>query len=156
IVAMNRPVDRATAEALKEIFLECIIAPGYDDDARSVLAEKKNLRLLASPLLGQPRSTWKRSGREVRSLVGGLLVQDRDLGEIDESKLKVVTRRQPTPDELRAALYAWRVGKHVKSNAIVFGAPDRILSLGAGQTSRVDSVKIARLKTRFPLEGSSV
>ncbi len=156
IVALNRPVDRAAAEALKEIFLECVIAPSYDDEARELLAEKKNLRLLANPLLGQPRATWTRSGKEVRSIVGGLLVQDRDLGAISEADLRVVTRRQPTQDELRAALYAWRVCKHVKSNAIVFGAPDRILSLGAGQTSRVDSVKIARLKTRFPLQGSSV
>ncbi len=156
IVALNRPVDRAAAEALKELFLECVIAPSYDDEARAALAEKKNLRLLANPLLGQPRSSWKRAGREVRSFVGGLLVQDRDLGEVTEAELRVVTKRQPTAEELKGALYAWRVCKHVKSNAIVFGAPDRILSLGAGQTSRVDSVRIARLKTRFPLEGSSV
>jgi len=156
IVALNRQVDRAAAEALKELFLECVIAPGYDDEAWEVLAEKKNLRLLANPLLGQPRSTWRRSGREVRSLVGGLLVQDRDLGEIDPGRLQVVTKRQPTDAELKAALYAWRVCKHVKSNAIVFGAPDRILAIGAGQTSRVDSVRIAGLKSRFPLQGSSV
>ena len=156
IVALNRPVDRAAAEALKELFLECVIAPSYDDEARALLAEKKNLRLLANPLLGQPRASWSRGGKEVRSIVGGLLVQDRDLGEVSQAALRVVTRRKPTDAELRAALYAWRVCKHVKSNAVVFGAPDKILAVGAGQTSRVDSVKIARLKTRFPLQGSSV
>ncbi|AKU91111.1 bifunctional phosphoribosylaminoimidazolecarboxamide formyltransferase/IMP cyclohydrolase [Vulgatibacter incomptus] len=156
IVALNRPVDRKAAEALKAIFLECVIAPSYDDEARAVLAEKKNLRLLADPLLGQPRSSWIRSGKELRSMVGGLLVQDRDLGEVSEAGLKLVTKRAPTADEVRAALFAWKVCKHVKSNAIVFGAPDRMLTAGAGQTSRVDSVKIARMKSRFPLQGSSV
>ncbi|HWV37568.1 MAG TPA: bifunctional phosphoribosylaminoimidazolecarboxamide formyltransferase/IMP cyclohydrolase [Vulgatibacter sp.] len=156
IVALNRPVDRACAEALHSIFLECVIAPAYDDAAREVLADKKNLRLLADPLLGQPRSSWSRGGRELRSMVGGLLVQDRDLGEIRREDLKLVTRRAPTEAEVDAALFAWKVCKHVKSNAIVFGAPDRILTAGAGQTSRVDSVKLARMRSRFPLEGSSV
>ncbi len=156
IVALNRPVDRLTAEALASIFLECVIAPSYDDEARAILGAKKNLRLLANPLLGAPRGSWKRGGHEARSLVGGLLVQDRDLGEITESDLKLVSQRAPSGSELRAALFAWKVCKHVKSNAIVFGADGRILSVGAGQTSRVDSVKLARMKSRFPLEGSSV
>ncbi|HEY0839652.1 MAG TPA: bifunctional phosphoribosylaminoimidazolecarboxamide formyltransferase/IMP cyclohydrolase [Vulgatibacter sp.] len=156
IVALNRPVDRAAAEALHAIFLECVIAPSYDDAAREVLADKKNLRLLADPLLGQPRSSWKRAGKEARSMVGGLLVQDRDLGSIRREDLKLVTKRAPSDAELDAALFAWKVCKHVKSNAIVFGAADRILTVGAGQTSRVDSVKLARMKSRFPLEGSSV
>ena len=156
IVALNRPVDRAAAEALRELFLECVIAPGYAPEALEALADKKNLRLLADPLLGEPRASWRRAGREVRSLVGGLLVQDRDLGMIAASDLKVVSKRQPTEEELASALFAWKVCKHVKSNAIVFGAPDRILTLGAGQTSRVDAVKLARGKSRFPLAGSAV
>src|SRR5690606_4827210 len=146
IVALNRPVDAEAARALTSIFLECVIAPGYDEEAREILSAKKNLRLLSDPLLGRPRSEWVRQGQEVRSLVGGLLVQDRDLGEVKESDLKVVTRRAPTPDELRAALLAWKVVKHVKSNAIVFGAKDRVLAIGAGQTSRVDAVKLAASK----------
>jgi len=156
IVALNRPVDRAAAEVLNAIFLECVIAPSYDDEARELLSSKKSLRLLSNPLLGAPRSSWKRSGRELRSMVGGLLVQDRDLGEIQEPELKLVSSREPSAEEVKAALFAWKVCKHVKSNAIVFGAPDKILTVGAGQTSRVDSVKLARMKSRFSLEGSSV
>ena len=156
IVALNRPVDAEAAAALKELFLECVIAPGYDEAARAALAEKKNLRLLAEPLLGQPRSSWIRVPREARSLVGGLLIQGRDLGQVAPGELKVVTKRAPTEAELKAALFAWKVCKHVKSNAIVFGEADRIVSLGAGQTSRVDAVKLARLKTRFPLVGTAV
>lgn len=156
IVALNRPVDRAAAEALQSLFLECVIAPSYDEEAREILAARKNLRLLADPLLGEPRESWRRTGREVRSIVGGLLVQERDLGAVREGELRVVTKRQPTEQELRAALYAWRVCKHVKSNAIVFGAADRVLGVGAGQPSRIDAAKIARAKARFPLQGSSV
>ncbi len=156
IVALNRMVDAETAEALKELFLECVIAPGYDEAAREALAPKKNLRLLADPLLGQPRSTWSGTSREVRAIVGGLLIQDRDRGAVAPAGLEVVTKRAPTEAELRAALFAWKVCKHVKSNAIVFGEADRIVSLGAGQTSRVDAVKLARMKARFPLVGTAV
>lgn len=156
IVALNRAVDADAARALSSIFLECIVAPGYDEEAREILSAKKNLRLLADPLLGRPRSEWVRQGKEVRSLVGGLLVQDRDLGEVAESDLKVVTRRAPTPDEVRAALLAWKVVKHVKSNAIVFGGKDRVLAIGAGQTSRVDAVKLAASKAHLPLAGSAL
>ncbi|HLV59799.1 MAG TPA: bifunctional phosphoribosylaminoimidazolecarboxamide formyltransferase/IMP cyclohydrolase, partial [Fredinandcohnia sp.] len=156
IVALNRTVDAEAARALSSIFLECVIAPGYDDDAREILAPKKNLRLLADPLLGRPRAEWKRGGKEIRSLVGGLLVQDRDLGEVRAEDLKVVTRRRPTEEEVRAALFAWKVVKHVKSNAIVFGAPDRVLAIGAGQTSRVDAVKLAASKAHLPLAGSAL
>jgi len=156
IVALNRAVDAEAARALTSMFLECIIAPGYDEEAREILSTKKNLRLLADPLLGRPRREWVRQGREVRSLVGGLLVQDRDLGEVKEADLRVVTRRAPTPDELQAALLAWKVVKHVKSNAIVFGAKDRVLAIGAGQTSRVDAVKLAASKAHLPLAGSAL
>lgn len=156
IVALNRPVDAEAARALTSLFLECIIAPSYDEEARELLGEKKNLRLLADPLLGRPRSEWKRGGKEIRSLVGGLLVQDRDLGEVTEADLKVVTQRKPTPEELQAALFAWKVVKHVKSNAIVFGEKDRVLAIGAGQTSRVDAVKLAASKAHLPLAGSAV
>ena len=159
IVAMNRPVDLAAAKELAGLFLECVIAPAYAPEARDLLATKKNLRLLASPRLGEPRSTWKRRPdelREMRSIPGGLLVMDRDLGNIRREDCKVMTRRAPTEKEWQDLLFAWKVVKHVKSNAIVFAEGDRTLAIGGGQTSRVESVKIARMKARFPLAGSAV
>jgi phosphoribosylaminoimidazolecarboxamide formyltransferase/IMP cyclohydrolase len=159
IVALNRTVDAAAARQLAGLFLECVIAPGYDAEAREILAPKKNLRLLESPRLGQPRSTWTRGpadARELRSITGGLLVMDRDLGEVRREDCRVMTKRAPTEKEWRDLLFAWRVVKHVKSNAIAFAADDRTLAIGGGQTSRVESVKIARMKARFPLAGSAV
>ncbi len=159
IVAVNRPVDEALAKELAAIFLECVVAPGYSAAAREILGAKKNLRLLESPRLGQARDTWKRrpeESRELRSIPGGLLVMDRDLGSVRREDCKVMTKRAPTEKEWRDLLFAWKVVKHVKSNAIVFAADDRTLALGGGQTSRVESVKIARMKARFPLAGSSV
>lgn len=155
IVALNRPVDEAAAKALTSLFLECIIAPSYDDAAMEVLSTKKNLRLLADPLLGRPRGEWGFAPWEVRTMVGGLLVQQRDLGAVSRDALRVVTKRQPTPDELEAALFAWKVVKHVKSNAIVFGEKGRVLAIGAGQTSRVDAVRLAATKSHLPLAGSA-
>jgi phosphoribosylaminoimidazolecarboxamide formyltransferase/IMP cyclohydrolase len=159
IVALNRPVDAAAARELAGLFLECVIAPAYDTEAREILAPKKNLRLLESPRLGEPRSSWTRGpsdAREIRSITGGLLVMDRDLGEVRREDCRVMTRRAPTEKEWRDLLFAWKVVKHVKSNAIVFAADDRTLAIGGGQTSRVESVKIARMKARFPLAGSAV
>jgi phosphoribosylaminoimidazolecarboxamide formyltransferase/IMP cyclohydrolase len=145
IVALNRPVDRATAALLVETFLECVVAPAFDEDALALLHGKKNLRLLATgtwlPATYAER-TWKRVN-------GGLVVQDRDATGGDEvCDAKVVTRRAPTPDELRGLDFAWRVSKHVKSNAIVLahageGAAARTVGVGAGQMSRVVSVQIA-------------
>jgi phosphoribosylaminoimidazolecarboxamide formyltransferase / IMP cyclohydrolase len=159
IVALNRPVDEQAAKELTDLFLECVIAPSYDPAARALLAAKKNLRLLEAPRLGQPRSSWKRrpeEARELRSITGGLLVMDRDLGAVTREDCKVMTRRAPTEAEWKNLLFAWKVVKHVKSNAIVFAAGDRTLAIGGGQTSRVESVKIARMKARFPLTGSAV
>jgi phosphoribosylaminoimidazolecarboxamide formyltransferase / IMP cyclohydrolase len=159
IVALNRPVDAAAAKELAGLFLECVIAPAYADEARDLLATKKNLRLLVTPRLGEPRSAWKRrpeEARELRSIPGGLLVMDRDLGSIRREDCRVMTKRAPTETEWADLLFAWKVVKHVKSNAIVFAAGDRTLAIGGGQTSRVESVKIARMKARFPLGGSSV
>ena len=159
IVALNRPVDAAAAKELADLFLECVIAPGYDGAARGALAEKKNLRLLAAPRLAKPRSSWRRrpeEAREIRSIVGGLLVMDRDLGSVRRQDCRVMTRRAPTEKEWKELLFAWKVVKHVKSNAIVFTAGDRTVAIGGGQTSRVESVKTAVMKAQLPVEGSVV
>jgi len=159
IVALNRPVDAAAARELTDLFLECVIAPAYGPEARAALAAKKNLRLLVSPRLGEPRATWKRrpeEARELRSVVGGLLVMDRDLGQIRREDCKVMTRRAPTDQEWKDLLFAWKVVKHVKSNAIVFAKDDVTTAIGGGQTSRVESVRIGVLKAALPVKGSSV
>jgi phosphoribosylaminoimidazolecarboxamide formyltransferase / IMP cyclohydrolase len=154
IVALNREVDEPTARALAETFLEAIIAPGYSEAARVALAAKKNLRLLDG------RSSWPAGAlpypsTELRSISGGLLVQDRDAVE-PGGEWKVVTRRAPSPQELAALRFGWRVCKHVKSNAIVFSTADRMLAAGGGQTSRVDSVRIAVARGGVALRGSAV
>jgi phosphoribosylaminoimidazolecarboxamide formyltransferase/IMP cyclohydrolase len=159
IVALNRPVDEAAAKELTDLFLECVIAPAYDPAARALLAAKKNLRLLVEPRLGQPRSSWVRrpeEAREIRSITGGLLVMDRDLGQVRREDCKVMTKRAPTEEEWRNLLFAWKVVKHVKSNAIVFAAGDRTVAIGGGQTSRVESVKTAVMKAQLPVKGSCV
>ena len=159
IVALNRPVDAAAAKELNDLFLECVIAPAYEPEARALLSGKKNLRLLESPRLGAPRATWRRlpeEGRELRSLVGGLLAMDRDLGSLRREECKVMTRRAPTDREWKDLLFAWKVVKHVKSNAIVFAAEDRTVAIGGGQTSRVESVKTAVMKAQLELRGSVV
>ena len=159
IVALNRPVDAAAARELTDLFLECVVAPGYDDDARAALAAKKNLRLLENGRLGRPRAEWRRrpeEARELRSLVGGLLVMDRDLGEVHRDACRAMTRRAPTEQEWRDLLFAWKVVKHVKSNAIVFARDDRTTATGGGQTSRVESVKTAVMKASLEVRGSVV
>jgi phosphoribosylaminoimidazolecarboxamide formyltransferase/IMP cyclohydrolase len=159
IVALNRPVDEAAARQLTDLFLECVIAPGYDEAARALLAAKKNLRLLEAPRLAQPRASWRRrpeEARELRSITGGLLVMDRDLGSVRREDCKVMTRRAPTEAEWKSLLFAWKVVKHVKSNAIVFASEDRTVAIGGGQTSRVESVKTAVMKSQLPVRGSCV
>ncbi len=159
IVALNRPVDEAAARGLTDLFLECVIAPAYDEAARAVLAVKKGLRLLEAPRLAGPRASWSRrpeEGRELRSVTGGLLVMDRDLGSIRREDCKVMTRRAPTEQEWKDLLFAWKVVKHVKSNAIVFAKDDQTVAIGGGQTSRVESVKVAVMKAQLPVRGSAV
>lgn len=159
IVALNRPVDAAAAKELTDLFLECVIAPSYDEAARTALAAKKNLRLLEAPRLGEPRAAWTRrpeEARELRSLTGGLLVMDRDLGAVRREDCKVMTKRAPTEQEWTDLLFAWKVVKHVKSNAIVFAKGDRTVAIGGGQTSRVESVKTAVMKANLDVRGSSV
>jgi phosphoribosylaminoimidazolecarboxamide formyltransferase/IMP cyclohydrolase len=142
IVALNRALDAETAARICEIFTEAVIAPDADDAAREVFAAKKNLRLLTTGGLPDPRAP----GRTFRQVAGGLLVQDRDSGMIGTDDLRVVTRRVPAPEELADMLFAWRVAKHVKSNAIVFARDGATVGIGAGQMSRVDSTRIAARK----------
>jgi phosphoribosylaminoimidazolecarboxamide formyltransferase / IMP cyclohydrolase len=152
VLAFNRAVDAATAEEVAKLFVECIAAPGFDEKAKSIFAVKKNLRLLELPktgLLPDPGLQFKR-------ICGAVLVQQADLGEIQDTELRTVTKRVPTPEEMHALRFAWKVSKHVKSNAIVFARDGATLGVGAGQMSRVDSVKIAVMKAQSTLQGSVV
>jgi phosphoribosylaminoimidazolecarboxamide formyltransferase/IMP cyclohydrolase len=142
IVALNRPLDALTALALSELFLEVVIAPEVEEAAQVALAAKKNLRLLVMGAMPDPAAP----GLVVRSLGGGLLVQERDAGRVTEADLKVVTKRAPTAAERKDLLFAFRVAKHVKSNAIVYAKGGATVGIGAGQMSRVDSARIAVLK----------
>ncbi|HZL19185.1 MAG TPA: bifunctional phosphoribosylaminoimidazolecarboxamide formyltransferase/IMP cyclohydrolase [Polyangia bacterium] len=151
IVAVNRTVDAELARELSETFLECVIAPGYAPEALTLLGVKKNLRLLAGEIAPDAEGAF-----ELRSVAGGFLVQTRDRDTAAAAAAKVISKRAPTPAELADLDFAWRVCKHVKSNAIVFAAGGRTLGIGAGQMSRVDSVRIAVSKARAPLGGSVV
>ncbi len=142
IVAVNRPLDGETAEAIAGIFTEVVCAPDADDDARAVFARKKNLRLL---LTGELPDAG-RAGMVIKSIAGGLLVQSRDAGQLGE--LHVVTRRAPTLRELADCRFAWTVAKHVKSNAIVYARDGATAGIGAGQMNRLESARIAAWKAR--------
>ena len=153
VIICNRPIDEPLAKAISEIFSEVIIAPDFDAEARSIFQKKKNLRLIRLAT----SAIEARSAIDMRSVCGGVLVQDPDVeGEI---KRNVVTKRRPTKTELNAMLFGWRVVKHVKSNAIVYARADRTLGIGAGQMSRVDSSRIAVWKAKeagLSLKGSAV
>ena len=142
IVALNQPLDAASAEEIVKIFTEVIIAPGASDAAKAIIATKKNLRLLITDSLPNARE----KGLNVRSLAGGLLVQSRDNISVDDMELRVVTKRAPTAQELDDMRFAFRVAKHVKSNAIVYAKAGATVGVGAGQMSRVDSSRIAAHK----------
>jgi phosphoribosylaminoimidazolecarboxamide formyltransferase / IMP cyclohydrolase len=155
IVALNRTVDGRVAKALAETFLEAVIAPAFTPEALAVLAAKKNVRLLEAGAALASTSALARAQLDVRSIGGGFLVMDRDAVE-PVTEWRCVTKRQPTPQETAALTFAWRVCKHVKSNAIVFSSPSELLAAGGGQTSRVDSVKIAAARGGARLIGSAV
>ncbi|MDE1160224.1 MAG: bifunctional phosphoribosylaminoimidazolecarboxamide formyltransferase/IMP cyclohydrolase [Neorhizobium sp.] len=142
IIALNQLLDAETAEEIVKLFTEVIIAPEVTDEAKAVIAAKKNLRLLVTGGLPDPRSR----GITAKTVAGGLLVQSRDNGMIDDVELKVVTKRQPTAQELEDLKFAYTVAKHVKSNAIVYAKQGQTAGIGAGQMSRIDSARIAALK----------
>jgi phosphoribosylaminoimidazolecarboxamide formyltransferase/IMP cyclohydrolase len=148
IVATNRTLDAATAEAITEIFTEVVVAPDADDEAKAIFARKKNLRLLLTGKLPDPT----RGGQTMAIIAGGILVQDRDNGMISRDQLKCVTKRQPTKQEVRDCLFAWAVAKHVKSNAIVYAKDGVTAGIGAGQMNRRDSARIAAAKAREAAE----
>ncbi len=154
IVGLNRPMDRATAEAMEDLFLEVVIAPSFEPAALELYRSNKrlkNVRLLSLDLPpGQDLFTLcaarRDAGMDIRGVVGGVLIQDRDLATCSASQCEVVTERKPTPMEMAALDFAWRVCKHVKSNAIVFAAPDHVVGVGAGQMSRVDAARLAVMR----------
>ena len=133
------------------MFLEVVIAPGYTEKALSLLSTKQNLRVMKTFILTKK----PRSGLDIKKVVGGALVQDRDLtADEDFINFKAVTKREPTDEELLALKFAWKVCKHVKSNAIVFARAGQTIGIGAGQMSRIDSVKIAAMKARTTTKGA--
>ena len=148
IVAINRPVDASAAQEIAKIFTEVVIAPGYDSDALQTLQAKKNLRVL------RMTSVETAKGPEYKQISGGMLVQTRDQHQLKREDLKVVSARQPTEDEIRALLFAWTVCKHTKSNAIVYARDGQTVGVGAGQMSRVDSVRIGAMRAQLPVAGS--
>jgi phosphoribosylaminoimidazolecarboxamide formyltransferase/IMP cyclohydrolase len=141
-VAVNRPLDADAARAITDIFTEVIIAPGASEEAIAIIGAKKNLRLLVTGGLPDPRA----AGMIVKSVAGGLLVQSRDNAVVDDMTLKVVTARAPTNAELTDLAFAFRVAKHVKSNTIVYARDLATVGIGAGQMSRIDSARIAARK----------
>lgn len=150
VIAFNRPVDLAAAKEITSTFVEVVIAPGFAEDALAELKRKKDLRLLD---VG-PLTKVKQDGYDLKKLVGGLIVQDRDLGTLKDLRaLPVPTIRKPTDEEYAACAFAWKVCKHVKSNAIIYAKPGQTVGIGAGQMSRVDSVKLAAMKAQMPVKG---
>ena len=146
VIGVNRALDAAAASEMTKLFLEVIAAPAFDEVAKAAFASKKNLRLVEVPA-GQ--QNWV-----LKNISGGILVQDSDLHQLTEADLKIVTKRPPTPEEKRALLFAWKVCKHVKSNAIVYARDGQTVGVGAGQMSRVDSCKLGAMKAQLPLKGT--
>jgi phosphoribosylaminoimidazolecarboxamide formyltransferase/IMP cyclohydrolase len=152
VLAFNHIVDALTAEAVVKLFVECIVAPGFADRAQEIFAAKKNLRLLQLPQSGLDHD----KELQLKRILGGMLVQQPDLGTLAGKELRVVTKRAPTGAELADLQFGWKICKHVKSNAIVFAKDRATMGVGAGQMSRVDSVKIAVMKAQRSLQGTVV
>jgi phosphoribosylaminoimidazolecarboxamide formyltransferase/IMP cyclohydrolase len=146
VIGVNRPVDGEAAEEMAKLFLEVIAAPSFDEPARAKFASKKNLRLVE---VSAARQQWV-----LKNVSGGILLQDADVRPLAESDLNVVSKRPPTAEEKQALLFAWKVCKHVKSNAIVYARAGQTVGVGAGQMSRVDSCKIGAMKAVLPLKGT--
>jgi phosphoribosylaminoimidazolecarboxamide formyltransferase/IMP cyclohydrolase len=151
ILAFNRRVDAQTALKIASVFVEAVIAPGFESEAKKALAAKPNLRVMDMDTTGIHRV----AGFDLRRVMGGLLAQEWDLHELDKDKCEVMTKRKPTAEEWKALLLAWTVCKHVKSNAIVFASALQTLGVGAGQMSRVDAARLAAGKATLPLVGSA-
>jgi phosphoribosylaminoimidazolecarboxamide formyltransferase/IMP cyclohydrolase len=156
VLAFNSPLDAETAAEVAKLFVECIVAPGYSAGAREALSAKKNVRLMEIAPEATRGQAEAETQLELKRIAGGVLVQEPDRRALDPSELKTVTKRPPTGDEVAAMLFAWKVAKHVKSNAIVFARNGRTMAVGAGQMSRVDAVKIAVMKAVESLAGTVV
>jgi phosphoribosylaminoimidazolecarboxamide formyltransferase/IMP cyclohydrolase len=169
VIGVNRPIDAEAAEEMHKLFLEVIAAPSFDEAAKAKFSTKKNLRLVevidpppgrirlaADPSTGSGQAEAPPASRKwvQKNISGGMLVQDADIRPLQDSDLKVVTKRAPTPEETRALLFAWKVCKHVKSNAIVYARDGQTVGVGAGQMSRVDAAKIGAMKAQLPLHGT--
>lgn len=152
IVAFNRPIDEQTAQAVCEVFTEVIIAPGISEAAASVFAAKKNLRILTTAGLADA----DQPGTSFKTVAGGFLVQSRDNGRVDGDDLKVVTKRRPSEQEMADMLFAFRVAKHVKSNAIIYAKDGATVGIGAGQMSRIDSSRVAAHKARDAADAANI
>ncbi len=146
VIGVNRPIDLEAAEEMHKLFLEVIAAPTFEEAAKTKFASKKNLRLLEVEAAPQK---WM-----LKNISGGILLQDADMRPLQDVDLKVVTKRPPTPEETRALLFAWKICKHVKSNAIVYARDGQTVGVGAGQMSRVDAAKIGAMKAQLPLKGT--
>lgn len=155
VVAFNTEVDEEAAKAMSNLFLEVVIAPSFTNEARHVFTMKPNVRLLEIPALSLSQEK-KFTSWDMKRIAGGMLVQQWDFSSEDIMSLKAVTKREPTQEEREALLFAWRVCKHVKSNAIVYAFRDRTVGIGIGQTSRVYSAKIGALNACEPLKGTVV
>jgi phosphoribosylaminoimidazolecarboxamide formyltransferase/IMP cyclohydrolase len=149
IIGLNRTVDEATAAEIASTFIEAVIAPDYEENARSLLAKKKNIRLLATGPFSQKYPGWS-----ARSIVGGILIQTRDLTALRPDDLKIVTEAEPTPDDIQGMLFAWKVVKWVKSNAIVYTTKNYTVGIGAGQMSRIDSASFGMKKALKSVQGT--
>ena len=149
IVALNREVDKAAAEQIGAVFIEAVIAPGYSQEALDILTQKQNIRLLAAamPERGQRQ-------QDVKKVSGGVLVQDRDTAQVPQTEMKVVTKSQPTAQQWEQLLFAWKVVKHVKSNAIVVAKDDQTLGVGAGQMNRIGAAGIALVQAGEKAQGA--
>jgi phosphoribosylaminoimidazolecarboxamide formyltransferase/IMP cyclohydrolase len=146
VIGVNCPIDAEAAEEMHKLFLEVIAAPSFDEAAKARFASKKNLRLVEVKPANQK---WT-----LKNISGGMLLQDSDMRPLEDIDLKIVTKRPPTPEENRALLFAWKICKHVKSNAIVYARDGQTVGVGAGQMSRVDAAKIGAMKAQLPLKGT--
>jgi phosphoribosylaminoimidazolecarboxamide formyltransferase/IMP cyclohydrolase len=146
VIGVNRPIDLAAAEEMHKLFVEVIAAPAFEEAAKARFATKKNLRLVE---VAPANQKWV-----MKNISGGMLVQDADARQLADADLRVVSKRPPTPEETRALLFAWKVCKHVKSNAIVYARDGQTVGVGAGQMSRVDAAKIGAMKAQLPLTGT--
>jgi phosphoribosylaminoimidazolecarboxamide formyltransferase / IMP cyclohydrolase len=146
VIGVNHPIDLAAAEEMHKLFLEMIAAPRFEDEAKAKFALKKNLRLVE---VAPANQKWI-----LKNVSGGMLVQDADIRPLEDADLKLVTKRGPTPEETRALLFAWKICKHVKSNAIVYARDGQTVGIGAGQMSRVDAARFGAMKAQLPLKGT--